>query len=83
MVFQIVWVLIGLLVVGEGIGNFVRDVIDGGVGFLVLIQNDDGSWLEDEFIGIGFFGYFYIKYYFYLQYFFLMVLGRYESLLSG
>lgn len=80
---QTAWALIGLLAAGEGTGNFARDAIDGGVGFLVSTQNDDGSWLEDEFTGTGFPGHFYIKYHFYSQYFPLMALGRYESLLSG
>ncbi|MDE5110561.1 MAG: squalene--hopene cyclase [Trichodesmium sp. St7_bin2_1] len=80
---QTAWALIGLLAAGEATGNFARDAIDEGVGFLVSTQNDDGSWLESEFTGTGFPCHFYIKYHFYSQYFPLMALGRYENLLSG
>lgn len=78
MVLQMVWVLLVLLVVGVDV-----EVIDRGVGWLVDNQCVDGCWDEEFYIGIGFFGDFYINYEMYWLVFLFSVLGWYLSAWSG
>jgi squalene-hopene/tetraprenyl-beta-curcumene cyclase len=74
---QTAWALIGLIAAGKATGNFAKEEMTRGVGYLVDTQQLDGSWDESEFTGTGFPGHFYLKYHFYQQYFPLLALGRY------
>ena len=79
---QTAWALIGLLDAGAAIGKFAWDALERGVKYLLDIQNDDGTWDEEEFTGTGFPGHFYINYHLYRQYFPLIALARYKKLIS-
>jgi squalene-hopene/tetraprenyl-beta-curcumene cyclase len=77
---QTAWALIGLLSAFEATGNYARESIDRGIGYLLSNQGADGSWDEYFFTGTGFPGHFYLKYHLYLQYFPLIALSRYRKL---
>src|SRR5260370_1135183 len=47
--------------------------------FLVLRQEDDGSWSEADFTGTGFPGVFYLKYHLYRNSFPVYALARYSN----
>jgi len=68
---QTAWALLGLLAAGES-----SEAVRRGVDYLVMRQNDDGTWDEAEFTGTGFPCDFYINYHLYRQVFPMMALGR-------
>ncbi|MEU6041502.1 squalene--hopene cyclase [Actinomadura sp. NPDC047616] len=69
---QTAWALLALLAAGER-----SAAVDGGVGWLVRNQREDGTWDEDHFTGTGFPGDFYINYHLYRLVFPVSALGRY------
>jgi squalene-hopene/tetraprenyl-beta-curcumene cyclase len=76
---QTAWALIGLLAAAKATGNYEIEAIERGVNYLLVTQNPNGSWDEEEFTGTGFPGHFYLRYHLYCQYFPLLALGRYLS----
>lgn len=76
MVLQMVWVLFGLMVVGE-VNNLV---VVCGVDYLVVQQNEEGLWDEMCFIVMGFLCVFYLCYYGYCKFFLLWVFVCYCNL---
>src|ERR1700726_2768058 len=69
---QTAWGLIGLLA-----GSETSDpAIQRAAAYLVELQNEDGSWSEDEFTGTGFPCVFYLKYHLYRNSFPLYALAR-------
>lgn len=75
---QTAWALLALCCAGEVKSDTVRK----GVEFLLIRQNEDGSWDEDEFTATGFPKVFYLKYHMYRNYFPLFALSRYRNLLQ-
>ncbi len=72
---QTAWGLIGLLA-----GADQNDpAISKAASYLVLQQNADGSWSEDDFTGTGFPGVFYLKYHLYKNSFPVYALARYRN----
>ena len=47
-----------------------------GIRYLLLTQNDDGTWDEPEFTGTGFPRVFYLRYHYYPIYFPLLALSQ-------
>lgn len=69
---QTAWALLGLLAAGlESHPAVLR-----GIRYLVLTQQDDGTWFEPEFTGTGFPRVFYLRYHYYPIYFPLMALAQ-------
>ncbi len=75
---QTAWALLGIMN-GEGMDS---GAVEKGIDFLIRIQNDDGSWNEDQFTGTGFPRVFYLRYTWYRNYFPLMALGKYRELMG-
>jgi squalene-hopene/tetraprenyl-beta-curcumene cyclase len=73
---QTAWAILGLLVAGECDSSFVKR----GVDYLLRMQNDDGTWDENEYTGTGFPKYFFIKYHMYRNNFPLLALSNYRNL---
>jgi len=73
---QTAWAILGLLAAEETESAAVRR----GIEYLMLSQQEDGSWNEPEFTGTGFPRVFYLRYHLYRMYFPLMALGRYARL---
>lgn len=73
---QTAWAILGLLVAGECDSSFVKR----GVDYLLRMQNDDGTWDENEYTGTGFPKYFFIKYHMYRNNFPLLALSSYRNL---
>jgi len=69
---QTAWAVLGLL--AAGMAN--HPAVARGVGFLALMQNDDGTWEEQEFTGTGFPRVFYLRYHYYPIYFPLLALSQ-------
>ncbi|MCI0527157.1 MAG: squalene--hopene cyclase, partial [Nitrospira sp.] len=75
---QTAWALMGLLRAG-----YVKDpVVSRGIDYLLMTQNEDGTWDEQEFTGTGFPGVFYLRYHMYAKYFPLWALSLYQTLRS-
>jgi len=75
---QTAWALLGLLAAGyERHPAVTRGV--RGVRYLLLTQQDDGTWQEEEFTGTGFPRVFYLRYHYYRIYFPLLALARWAS----
>ncbi len=75
---QTAWALMGLLRAG-----CVKDpVVRRGIDYLLMTQNEDGTWDEQEFTGTGFPGVFYLRYHMYAKYFPLWALSLYQTLRS-
>jgi squalene-hopene/tetraprenyl-beta-curcumene cyclase len=70
---QTAWALLGLIAAGRA----ATPAVKRGVEFLLRMQNNDGTWLEDEFTGTGFPRVFYLKYHMYPHYFPMLALGMY------
>ena len=69
---QTAWALMGLLAAGFG----DHPAVIRGIRYLLLTQNDDGTWDEPEFTGTGFPCVFYLRYHFYPIYFPLLALSQ-------
>ncbi|WP_017325836.1 squalene--hopene cyclase [Synechococcus sp. PCC 7336] len=80
---QTAWSLIGLIAVGNAIGQWYPEAMGRGVDYLMATQRADGTWDEDGFTGTGFPNQFYLKYHYYQQYFPLLALGRYQAACEG
>lgn len=76
---QTAWALIGLLAVGQAVGEYATEAIKRGINHLLATQRPDGTWNEDYFTGTGFPCHFYLKYHLYQQHFPLTALGRYRQ----
>jgi squalene-hopene/tetraprenyl-beta-curcumene cyclase len=76
---QTAWGLLGLLTTAAPDDPAVKR----GVEYLLVHQNEDGSWDERPFTGTGFPRVFYLKYHLYRQYFPLLALARYRRLLEN
>jgi squalene-hopene/tetraprenyl-beta-curcumene cyclase len=73
---QTSWALLGLMAAGE----VAAPEVERGVAYLLLSQNSDGTWNEEQFTGTGFPKYFMIKYHIYRNCFPLMALGTFRKL---
>jgi squalene-hopene/tetraprenyl-beta-curcumene cyclase len=69
---QTAWALLALLVAGME----DHPAVTRGVRYLVLAQEDDGTWNEPEFTGTGFPQVFYLRYHYYPIYFPLLALSQ-------
>jgi squalene-hopene/tetraprenyl-beta-curcumene cyclase len=69
---QTAWAVMGLL--AAGLGDHLAVV--RGIRYLLLMQNDDGTWDEPEFTGTGFPQVLYLRYHFYPIYFPLLALAE-------
>ncbi len=69
---QTAWALMGLLAAGLG----DHPAVVRGVRFLLLMQNENGTWDEPEFTGTGFPLVFYLRYHYYPIYFPLLALSQ-------
>ena len=69
---QTAWALMGLLAAGL----HDHPAVARGVRYLLLMQNDDGTWDEPEFTGTGFPRVFYLRYHYYPIYFPLLALSQ-------
>ncbi len=75
---QTAWALMGLLRAGR-----VKDpAVRRGIDYLLMTQNENGTWDEQEFTGTGFPGVFYLRYHMYSKYFPLWALSLYQTLRS-
>ena len=72
---QTAWALLGLFAAGHIEGS----AVDGGIGFLIRTQREDGGWEDPLWNGTGFPRVFYLKYHLYAKYFPLWALGVYRS----
>ncbi|MGA8557169.1 MAG: squalene--hopene cyclase, partial [Candidatus Acidiferrales bacterium] len=76
---QTAWGIIGLLaVVGPDDPSVQR-----AIGWLLVHQNENGTWDEAEFTGTGFPCVFYLKYHIYRNAFPLYALARYSNMRKG
>ncbi len=75
--FQTAWALLGLMAAGEADSPAVQQ----GVDFLLLTQQGDGLWLDEDFTAPGFPRVFYLKYHGYDKYFPLWALARYRNII--
>jgi squalene-hopene/tetraprenyl-beta-curcumene cyclase len=69
---QTAWALMGLLAAGL----HDHPAVTRGVQYLLLMQNDNGTWDEPEFTGTGFPRVFYLRYHYYPIYFPLLSLSQ-------
>ena len=56
--FQTAYVLIGLI----GIGEKNSETVDRGIQYLVDTMAPDGSWFNEQYLGVGIDGYWYCRY---------------------
>ena len=75
---QTAWALMGLLAAGFA----DHPAVIRGIRYLLLTQNDDGTWDEPEFTGTGFPRVFYLRYHFYPIYFPLLALSQWTVAVS-
>jgi squalene-hopene/tetraprenyl-beta-curcumene cyclase len=59
--------------------NPYHPAIQRGINYLIRIQNEDGSWSEDEITGTGFPKVFYLKYDMYRNAWPLLALATYQQ----
>jgi squalene-hopene/tetraprenyl-beta-curcumene cyclase len=76
---QTAWAVMGLCAFGEP----DRPSLQRGIEFLVLSQNEDGSWTEDETTGTGFPRVFYLKYDIYRNTWPLLALSTHRAISAG
>ena len=69
---QTAWALMGLM----GAGMHDHPAVIRGIRYLLLTQDDDGTWDEPEFTGTGFPRVFYLRYHYYPIYFPLLALSQ-------
>jgi squalene-hopene/tetraprenyl-beta-curcumene cyclase len=72
---QTAWALMGLLAAGME----QHPAVQRGIRYLVIMQNDDGTWDETEFTGTGFPRVFYLRYHYYRIYFPLLALSYWAA----
>jgi len=70
---QTAWALMGLISAGE----IDSPEVTRGIHYLLVNQQVDGTWDEQDFTGTGFPKVFYLRYHYYPHYFPLMALGMY------
>jgi squalene-hopene/tetraprenyl-beta-curcumene cyclase len=75
---QTAWALLGLIAAGRADSESVRR----GVEYLIITQNEDGSWDEPWYTGTGFPKVFYLKYHYYCLTFPLWALGKYRQAMT-
>ena len=75
---QTAWAVMGLCAFGDPFDP----VLVKGIEYLINVQNEDGSWSEEEITGTGFPMVFYLKYDMYRNSWPLMALGTYRQLLQ-
>jgi len=68
------WALLALMAAGET----ATTAVQRGIDYLLVAQNSDGSWDEEQFTGTGFPKYFMIRYHIYRNCFPLAALGTYR-----
>ena len=71
---QTAWALLGLLAAGLA----EHPAVARGAQYLLDSQQEDGSWTETEFTGVGFPRVFYLRYHYYPIYFPLLALAEYR-----
>lgn len=76
---QTAWAVMGLCAMGDPNDPSLRR----GVQHLIDVQNDDGSWTEEEITGTGFPKVFYLKYDMYRNAWPLLALATYRRLCLG
>jgi squalene-hopene/tetraprenyl-beta-curcumene cyclase len=76
---QTAWAVMGLLAFDDPF----RPSVQRGIEYLVRMQNQDGSWTEDEVTGTGFPKVFYLKYDMYRNAWPLLALATYKQLLQA
>ena len=69
---QTAWAVLGLLAAGLG----DQRAATRGIRYLLLTQNDDGTWDEPEWTGTGFPQVCYLRYHLYPMYFPLLALAQ-------
>ena len=69
---QTAWAVMGLLAAGQG----DHPAVAHGIRYLLLMQNEDGTWDEPEFTGTGLSQLFYLRYRYYPIYFPLLALAQ-------
>ena len=70
---QTAWAVLGLMAAGEG--NSLA--VDRGIGYLLRMQQPDGSWVDKTWTGTGFPRVFYLRYDLYDDYFPPLALAAY------
>ncbi len=76
---QTAWAVMGLCAMGDPDDPWLKR----GIEYLVRMQNQDGSWTEDEITGTGFPKVFYLKYDMYRNSWPLLAMATYRRLLRG
>jgi squalene-hopene/tetraprenyl-beta-curcumene cyclase len=76
---QTAWAVMGLMAAGL----HQHAATARGIRYLLVRQNDDGSWTETEFTGTGFPLVFYLRYHLYAIYFPLIALARWASAIGA
>ena len=76
---QTAWALMGLMAAGM----HDHPAVTRGMRYLLLMQNDDGTWDETEFTGTGFPRVFYLRYHYYPIYFPLLALSQWAATADG
>ncbi len=76
---QTAWALLGLIAGGA----WGCEEVEKGVGYLLKVQDSNGTWSELEYTGTGFPTVFYLKYNMYPKYFPLLAISKYRNLLSN
>jgi squalene-hopene/tetraprenyl-beta-curcumene cyclase len=69
---QTAWALMGLVAAGRA----QTPAATRGIGYLLRMQREDGTWHETEFTGTGFPRVFYLRYHYYPIYFPLLALAQ-------
>ena len=72
---QTAWALLGLMAAGY----VDHPAVARGIDYLLVNQNDDGTWDEPQFTGTGFPQVFYLRYHYYPIYFPLLALSQWAA----
>jgi squalene-hopene/tetraprenyl-beta-curcumene cyclase len=72
---QTAWALLGLMAAGY----IDHPAVARGIDYLLVNQNDEGTWDEPQFTGTGFPQVFYLRYHYYPIYFPLLALSQWAA----
>ena len=75
---QTAWAVLGLVAAGRAAG----EAATRGVGYLLEIQQEDGTWDDADYTGTGFPRVFYLKYHLYAVSFSLMAVARHHAAMA-
>lgn len=77
---QTAWAVLGLIAAADADS---AESVRRGIDYILRVQHEDGSWVDEHWTGTGFPAVFYLRYHLYATYFPLLALSTYAKSQAG